>query len=123
MITECQNANQECPLYKLRPPKELARTQEHGCFADRDHVFPRHLARVAFFEPDKVDYPRRYLVRYIRDPHNLQQLCRNEHNEKSARELVERPEYPTREQIQQALFETFLARRGLSRKVEERGAA
>lgn len=78
MIGACPNPSRACPYYGARPRGPLRREQSHGCFSDTDHKIPQRLVkRVA----------ETALAReIINDPDNLQQLCRWEHDEKTAHE-------------------------------------
>ena len=87
MITPCPNACPECPLYRRRTPKPLRGEQSHGCYADTDHIIPRFMGKSA----------SSLVKAYIHSPTNKQQLCRNEHNEKSREDLVNLPELPSRD--------------------------
>lgn len=69
-IRECPNANETCPLYGERP---IIRGSENGCYSDLDHRVPKRLAHTAL--------ERLFIV----SPVNKQQLCRAEHEEKTAR--------------------------------------
>lgn len=85
MITECPKANTECPYFNRSTPGALHETQEHGCFADTDHKIPRFMGRGA----------SSLLRNYIRSEDNQQQLCRHEHDIKTAEERNDQPELPS----------------------------
>ena len=57
----------ECPN-----PNPLCKYAERGCFSDTDHIVPQRLATTALN------------AAYIDLPVNKQQLCRREHEEKTA---------------------------------------
>lgn len=80
MITPCEKACRECPNFNRPTPKPLRDIQEHGCYADTDHIIPRFLGKLAGTSS--------LLKNYIRSPANKQQLCRWEHDSKTAREIA-----------------------------------
>lgn len=65
---ECPLANEGCKYFER--PSVPRGNQENGCFSDRDHKVPQRLATTAL------------ATAYIYGPENLQQICRNEHDEK-----------------------------------------
>lgn len=75
----CPNPREDCPYYDRRAPKKLRGTQSHGCFSDLDHVVPKRLIK----QYRKTAIGK--LVRdYINNPVNHEQLCRWDHDEKTA---------------------------------------
>lgn len=102
-IKPCPKSHEGCPLYGLEPPEKLSRTQEHGCYSDLDHIVPRRLAKTAI------------AAVYINRPDNKQQLCRNEHNDKSAKGDEPLPE---REFMVETIIADYMTRRiHLSRRM------
>lgn len=70
MVAEiCPVSNETCPWFN-RPPR--VKGAENGCFADTDHIVPQRLATTALASL------------YIHSPENKQQICRSEHDEKTA---------------------------------------
>lgn len=89
MITPCPEPNKEgCPWVD-RPG---------GCFADTDHIVPRFLARRVGDGVGKM-----IARKYVDLPENKQQLCRYEHDQKSAEELETPPELPELEVMKAAI--------------------
>lgn len=91
MLGECPTPQAECKYAELR-----------GCFSDTDHIVPRRLATTALS------------ATYIELQANKQQMCRREHDEKTAQGDEPLPEIEAmREAIvrAQALGEVALGRR------------
>lgn len=95
MITSCPTPSPECPYFTQRTPKALRGEQTHGCYADTDHIIPRFIGRQAM---DRV------VSSYIRSSANKQQLCRDEHDEKSLEDLKNPPPLPDRRFMINALI-------------------
>lgn len=90
-VGECPDPSPQCPWYNRPTPPQLRGTQEHGCFSDEDHIFPKSLGNTAL------------LKLYIQLPENKQQVCRWWHDYKTAQEQIEPPTPPTREFALEAL--------------------
>ena len=105
MISECPNAHEGCQYFERSTPGRLRGTQEHGCYADTDHVIPRFMGKGAVA-----------LVRnYIRSRPNQQQLCRQDHDIKSLSEWASPPELPPeREMIDQLIAARRAVRQAVS---------
>lgn len=86
MISACEGANPECPYFNRPTPGPLRGQQEHGCFSDTDHIIPRFMGRQAC---------SKLLKNFIRSKANQQQLCRNEHDIKTAEEWKNPPIVPS----------------------------
>lgn len=70
----CPNANENCKYWGQAPPPELRRLgQENGCYSDHDHIVPRRLGCTALAA---------FYILHV--PENQQQLCRAEHDIKTA---------------------------------------
>lgn len=65
----CPLSNETCPWFS-RPPQ--VKGAENGCFSDTDHIVPQRLATTALASL------------YIHSRENKQQICRSEHDEKTA---------------------------------------
>ncbi len=69
----CPFANEQCKYWNRPAPPELKREQDHGCFADHDHIVPQRLGTTAL------------AACYIKQhPENQQQLCRELHDAKTS---------------------------------------
>lgn len=66
--SECTIASEECKYFNREPIPGA--NKENGCYSDKDHKVPQRLATTALSRA------------YIYSPDNLQQLCRQEHDEK-----------------------------------------
>lgn len=97
-VGPCPNPQENCPWFGRKAPKPLRRTQEHGCFSDEDHIIPRFLGRQATEN-------NRIIRKYINLPENRQQICRWEHDEKTADDLYNPPELPPLEVMKAAIEE------------------
>lgn len=88
----CEQANPNCKYWGRPAPPELKRRgQENGCYSDLDHIVPRRLgcyALAAFY--------------ITQVPENKQQLCRAEHDLKTA--MGDEP-LPTDEYMREAIRE------------------
>jgi hypothetical protein len=71
-IKACPFANETCRYYESRPPASLRGKQKHGCFSDLDHIVPQRLGK-----------GNHLAAAFINLAMNKQQLCRDEHDEKS----------------------------------------
>ena len=69
MYGECLFANENCKYY-THPPVPRGNI-ENGCRSDQDHIVPQRLAQTTLANL------------YIYSPDNLQQLCRDEHDDKT----------------------------------------
>lgn len=85
MIGECPNASPECPYFDRATRGVLHDTQDNGCYTDTDHRIPKFMGRGA----------NALLRNYIRSDDNKQQLCRHEHDLKTAEEFKDHPELPS----------------------------
>lgn len=101
MITECPNAHEGCSYFNRSTPGRLTDTQEHGCFASTDHRTPKFMGKGATA-----------LVRnYIRSTDNQQQLCRDEHDQKTVEEWGNHPKLPDDRYMIDALIALRKARK------------
>lgn len=89
MLGECPYVNEGCRWYGREPRIKGA---DNGCFSDTDHIVPRRLATTAL---SKL---------FIESPENKQQLCRAEHDEKTA--LGDEP-LPSREVMVDSLTRQY----------------
>ena len=69
MYTECPRAHEGCRWFDKEPRVPGA---ENGCFADTDHIVPQRLAAKGLARA------------FIQSRENKQQLCREEHEAKTA---------------------------------------
>jgi len=81
-VAACEQANERCFLYHYDPPDQLAKTQDHGCFKDRDHIVPR---RMVIDEPEGPA-DRVYNDYILLSPDNIRMICRREHHERNIAE-------------------------------------
>lgn len=91
MIGECPNPRADCP-YAARK----------GCFSDTDHIVPKRLAKTTL------------AAVYVELPANKQQICRWEHEEKTANgdePLPSRESMRTAIEIAQELGQIALSKR------------
>ena len=65
MRTPCPNANEECKYFD-RPP--IVEGEDNGCFADKEHIYPRRLGSCAISRA------------FIGLSENHVQMCRDEHD-------------------------------------------
>lgn len=72
-IRPCPKPSPDCPYFDRKAPSPLRGKQEHGCFEDKDHIVPQRLGTTALAKA------------YIDLPENKQQMCRWEHEKKTAR--------------------------------------
>lgn len=87
MITPCPFASEACPYYGKDTPPQLEGQQEHGCYSDEDHLFPRALGRRATASA---------LIRnFINTPANRVQRCRWEHDAKTDEDQIYPPAIPS----------------------------
>lgn len=87
MITECPFASEACPHYSEATPYQLAGVQEHGCYANTDHVIPRAMGRRATASA--------LLRNYINTPANQVQKCLWEHEAKTNEDNLHPPQIPS----------------------------
>jgi hypothetical protein len=75
MITPCPRPNPNCRYYNMEPRGPLRQFQEHGCYADTDHIIPQRLGRLAS--------STRAERLYILSGDNMEQTCRWDHDIKT----------------------------------------
>jgi hypothetical protein len=107
-ITGCPSPSPDCPYYGRRAPGPLRSEQDHGCYADTDHVIPRYMGRQATASA--------LLKNYIRSPANQEQLCRWDHDEKTREEYENPPEIPTDRFMIDAIVRARRARKATERQ-------
>lgn len=81
-VAPCEQANERCFLYRYSPPDQLADTQDHGCYKDRDHIVPR---RMVIDEPEGPA-DRLHNDYVLLSPDNIRMICRREHHERNIAE-------------------------------------
>ena len=101
-IEQCPLANGDCRYYDQPTPKALRGTQEHGCRSDSDHIIPRAMGKGA----------TKLVQNYIqRSPDNRQQLCREEHEQKTRDDQINPPTLPDAQFMMDSLARERKARR------------